>query len=76
MKNIRTEDQPEEASDNDSESGSSTEEEEKKIKFTFKPIDIPVPKTKNPVKEIEIVETFRNKKVTERQIIYRMDISK
>ena len=81
MKKIRKEDKPEEASDSDSgsESGSGTsseeEEKEKKIKFTFKPTDIPVPQTKNPVKEIEIVETFKNRELTERRIIYGMDVT-
>ena len=84
VKKIRKEDKPEEASDSDSgsESGSGTsseeeeeEEKEKKIKFTFKPTDIPVPQTKNPVKEIEIVETFKNRELTERRIIYRMDVT-
>ena len=84
VKKIRKEDKPEEASDSDSGSesgsGTSSEEEEegekqKKIKFTFKPTDIPVPQTKNPVKEIEIVETFNNRELTERRIIYRMDVT-
>ena len=50
--------------------------EKRKIKLTFKPTDMPVPQKKNPVKEIEIVKTFKNKELTKRRIIYRMDVTK